>query len=138
MSELTRDPFTNNVIHNIPEDIRATFSEEQFHGLQVALGKIKNRRHLIDMRMVVPLYWARYYVVFLVGRDLRSHVQDILINRRQRSSRAAQIGFIALVVWLLLIGIAGSAFFALYLIKSAVGIDIFPDKHLSDFLEFLR
>lgn len=137
MTTQSNDPYTNSVINSIPEDVRGTFSSRQLAELQQALSKVHNRsRHLVDVRVQIPLYWTRYYMVFLLGRDMRSHVQEILINRRQRDSRAAQIGFISLAVWLLLAGIVVTAFIVLYLIKSAVGINIFPDKHLSDFLGF--
>lgn len=137
MTQMIDDPFTNNVINSMPADVRETFSEQQLDALQAALAKVHSRsRHLMDVRVQIPLYWARYYIVFLLGRDMRSHVQEILLNRRQRSSRAAQIGFIAMAVWLLIAGIAVTGFIVLYLIKSAVGIDIFPDKHLGDFLGF--
>lgn len=137
MTQLINDPFTNNVINSIPADVRDTFSDAQLDALQLALTKVHSRsRHLLDVRVQIPLYWARYYIVFLLGRDMRSHVQEILLNRRQRSSRAAQIGFIAFTGWLFIAGIAVTGFIILYLIKSAVGIDIFPDKHLSDFLGF--
>jgi hypothetical protein len=135
MTQLIDDPFTNNVINSIPADVRDTFSEQQLVALQAALAKVHNRsRHLMDVRVQIPLYWARHYIVFLVGRDMRAHVQEILLNLRQRSSRSAQIGFIAMAVWLLIAGIAVTGFIVLYLFKSAVGIDIFPDKHLADFL----
>lgn len=131
------DPFTDNILHNIPADIRDSFSDAQLEALQTALGQVHDHtRHMLDARFSVSLYWTRYYVVFLLGRDLREHVQEVLLNRRQRSSRAAQIGFTALAAWLLVAGLAVTAFIVLYLIKSAVGIDIFPDKHLSDFLGF--
>jgi hypothetical protein len=88
----------------------------------------------VDVRIQIPLYWTHYYLIFLLGKDLRSDVQQILVNRRQRTSRAAQIAFVAVLTWLLIAGLIVSAFMALYLIKSALGIDIFSDKHLSDFL----
>lgn len=137
MTQPIQDPFTNNVINSIPVNMRETFSDEQLDALQQALAKVHSRsRHLLDVRVQISLYWTRYYIVFLLGRDMRSHVQEILLNRRQRSSRAAQIGFIALAGWFLIAGISVTGFIVLYLLKSALGIDIFPDKHLSDFLSF--
>lgn len=133
----SNDPYTDNVISSIPADVRASFSAAQMDALQQALAKVHSRsRHFLDVRLQLPLYWTTYYVVFLLGRDKRAHIQEILINRRQRSSRAAQIGFTVLAAWLLITGAAVTAFIVLYLIKSAVGIDIFPDKHLGDFLGF--
>lgn len=137
MTQPIHDPFTNNVINSIPVNMRETFSDEQLDALQQALAKVHSRsRHLLDVRVQISLYWTRYYIVFLLGRDMRSHVQEILLNRRQRSSRAVQIGFIALAGWFLIAGISVTGFIVLYLLKSALGIDIFPDKHLSDFLSF--
>lgn len=129
------DPFADSVLRNISKDILDSFNDTQLDALQTALAKVHDRsRNRLDVRFSIPLYWARYYVVFLLGRDLRSHVQEVLLNRRKRSGRAAQIGVISLMAWLILAGAAITLFIALYLLKSAMGIDIFPDKHLSDFL----
>jgi len=129
------DPYTDSVINHMPDEIRASFSTQQIQALQQALSKSHQQsRHLLDVRMLIPLYWTRFYLVIFMGRDRRSHVQDILIHRRQSSSRTAQIGFIALAAWFLITGLAVSGFITFYLIKSALGIDIFPDKHLGDFL----
>lgn len=135
MLNTNNDPYTNAIINSIPEEIRDSFTSEQTRALLQAFSHAQHRsQHIVDVRFQIPLYFAQYYVVILMGRDLRTHIQDTLINRRQRSGRAAQIGFIVLMFWLLIAGLSVTAFIGLYLVKSSIGIDLFSDQHLADFL----
>ena len=123
------------MINSIPAAVRVTFSEVQLAALQQALAQVNgSSRHLVDVRTELSLYWVRYYIVFLLGRDRRDHVQQVSLDRRRRSRHAAKIGLSVLVVWFLMVGAAVTAFIVLYLIKCHLNIDIFPDKHLRDFL----
>ncbi len=132
---MTRDPYRDSVINSIPAAVRVTFSEVQLAALQQALAQVNgSSRHLVDVRTELSLYWVRYYIVFLLGRDRRDHVQQVSLDRRRRSRHAAKIGLSVLVVWFLMVGAAVTAFIVLYLIKCHLNIDIFPDKHLRDFL----
>ncbi|MGL5163678.1 MAG: hypothetical protein ACRC8E_15640, partial [Plesiomonas shigelloides] len=83
----------------------------------VILMNVANR-HVVDVRKTFGFSRWRYYVVFLLGRDRRTQVR--------REGRLS--GFLRTLLVLLAIGVTfAAAVLVLYLIKSALGIDIFKD-----------
>lgn len=125
------DPYAQSVIDRIDPKIRQSLSSVQLSAIAAAIGQVRNgKNHRIDWRGSIPLFFARYYYVVLLGRDLRLETRYVEIDRRQRSLlfieylvKAAIALFLAVVL-----------LFLLYLLKSAMGINIFPNKHLQDFL----
>jgi len=87
---------------------------------------------MIDTRVSIPLYFARYYIVFLLGRDLRRSTRTILLERRRDSSQAAGFTLVFTLIWNILLILLVAGFVIIYYLKSTMGIDIFPDMHLWD------
>ena len=86
---------------------------------------------LVDLRFVVDLIVDRFYVVLFIGQDRRQK------PRRYMPTRVARIGNAVTIVVLLLsanLTISAAMVLALYLLKSAIGIDLLPGS-LSDFLK---
>ncbi len=66
-----------------------------------------------------------------MGRDRREDTQRVETERRYKASMlGAAIAFIIITSPVIIF-----VFVALYLMKSALGIDIFPHQHLSDFFK---
>lgn len=81
----------------------------------------KRRPKLIDLRFVVDLVLARYYVVLLVGRDQRA--------KPRRVDGINRVVDVSVAVFLLLglnILVTSILVLVAYLLKSAVGINLFP------------
>ncbi|SHO58597.1 hypothetical protein [Vibrio quintilis] len=76
-------------------------------------------RHSVDVRKTVPWIGKRYYLVFLAGRDRRQHVR----GDKLKLTDILLAVFIAMVI----LTTIGLALLALYLIKSALGIDVFKN-----------
>lgn len=141
MNEIHQDPFADHVVQSLPPEVRANFTPEQLAALHVALARAQKSaraRHLVDLRFGVPLYWARYYVVLLLGRDQRSKVCEVQVDRRERTTHLLRAFLVLLLFSLLFLGLAVVVLWLLYLLKSFLGIDIFPDRHLCDILGFSR
>ncbi len=87
-------------------------------------------KHLVDIRLT---FWfiKQWYFVLLLGEDIRKHVR-IMPERKERTV----LSFVLNIVFyfILIMGILASLFIFFYIIKTIFGIDIFPDKHLTDFL----
>lgn len=101
------------------DEILASLTAEQKDKLEhaVILMNVANR-HVVDVRKTFGFSRWRYYVVFLLGRDRRTQVR--------REGRLS--GFLRTLLVLLAIGVTfAAAVLVLYLIKSALGIDIFKD-----------
>lgn len=116
-SDSHRDPFIEGLMKRLPEDCRDSFSAEQLQGLKIAFGARGWGQHPVDLRGTVRLWRWRYYFVFLVGRNRRelSRLEEDL----SRLMKAALIlGFLTFSA---LVGLV-----VLYLVKSALGIDLFP------------
>ncbi|MCW2291018.1 hypothetical protein M2262_001068 [Pseudomonas sp. BIGb0408] len=111
-----QDPFIKGLKERLPDDLRDSFSAEQLDALQVAFGARQWGRHSLDLRGTVKLWRWRYYFVLLAGRNKR----DLSRAQQELSLTAKAIG----VSVFLLVSLALGLLF-LYLLKSALGINLF-------------
>lgn len=118
---LDSDPFIIGLKQRLPEDIRESFTAQQLEGLRSAFATRSWGRHQLDWRGTFKLWSNQYYFVLVGGRNKRS------LSRAQRNlSLAAKAGVITLFLFFsIAVGLV-----ALYLIKSALGIDLFPNFSL--------
>ncbi|MCJ0973468.1 3-phosphoshikimate 1-carboxyvinyltransferase [Pseudomonas sp. PS1] len=118
---LTRDPFIMGLKQRLPEHLRESFSDDQLEGLRSAFATRSWGRHKIDLRGTFSLWSNQYYFVLVGGRNKRN------LSRAQRNlSLAAKAGMITLFLFFsMLVGLV-----ALYLIKSALGINLLPNYSL--------
>ncbi len=124
------DPFTDNIIRRIDPKIRDTLSTTQVTAIIAAIRNPEKIRP-IDLRGIIPLYFARYFFVLLIGRDKRAVMEREEHMRRKKASWLGGILFALLVSlpFLLLL------FVFLYLLKYFAGVDIVPDFHLWEIFE---
>ena len=124
------DPYVENVLRNLPDEVARTLTAEQVDGFREAMRRTRRKaRHIVDLRLLIPLYFARFYCVFIFGKDRRAAVRQVLHERRR------QAGLLGLAVFLAIafLALAGLTFTILYVVKSAADINLFPG-HLSDWL----
>jgi len=117
VEEIEQDPFIKEFMEKLSSDQQKSFSEEQLQAIKVAFGARTWGIHSVDIRGTFKLLRWRYYYVVLAGRNRRS-----LSRAEQKAYRAAEITFLALFVTI-------STLFGLliiYLVKSAMGIDLIP------------
>lgn len=104
------------LLERMPQHVQDSFTEEQLSNLKIAIAARTWCNHAIDIRSTIKFFRYRYYYVFVAGR-----------NRRELSSRERRIGLmiqaIAFSIFLIFSTLLG--ILVLYLIKSAMGIDIF-------------
>ena len=127
------DPFTYHVLQRIDPKVRASLTPAQFSAIKEAITASQPlKKHPIDIRGIIPVFFARYYFVFLSGRDRRSSTKRIEERRRWLTSLSGGLtlfilGLTPLILILMLL---------LYLIKCTFGIDIVHEMHLKDLLMF--
>lgn len=119
-TELTSDAFSKAFFEKIPNSIRETLTPEQYQAIEKAYSS-QWRRHPLDVRFSFGFWRWRYYVVLVGGRDRRQ-----LTRKQQRFFSLAEFYF--LMAYALTSALFG--LLILYLIKSALGIDIFPNFHV--------
>ncbi len=113
---IREDKTIEGLLRNIPERFRDSFTDDQLVGLKVALGERKWKKHPVDLRTNIQIWRWRFYVVFVMGRDRRRP------TRAQR--KMAQLVDVIFLTLLIVIAMA-VGLVAMYLLKSAVGIDVF-------------
>jgi hypothetical protein len=108
-------------LKSMPEDVQHSFTEEQLKNLQIALRSPSWKKHPIDFRRSIAFFSYHYYYVFIAGRDNRE-----LTRQEIHIKRWSYLIFITLFLsFSSLLGLL-----VLYLIKSAMGIDLFPNFSL--------
>lgn len=130
---ISADVFAAFTINQIDPTILEGMTQEQVQAIRDALiAQRRDQQHSLDLRLSIPLYFRRYYLVIVGGRDKR--LGTLITERARQQSGVRFMGMSAMSVVLmvatalLLIG----AFLTAYWVKSEMGIDIFPDRHLKD------
>jgi hypothetical protein len=118
---LKYDPFIIGLKQRLPEELRESFTDEQLTGLRSAFATRSWGRHKVDWRGTFSLWNNQYYFVLVGGRNKRN------LSRGQRNlSLAAKAS--AITMFLLFSVLLGMV--ALYLLKSALGINLLPNHSL--------
>ncbi len=118
--DIRQDPAIQKLLERMPSEVQQSFTEAQLSYLRVALGARQWGKHKLDLRGTLGLGSWRYYYVLVAGRNKRSE---------HRSHKAGLLVKAVLVSVLLIISTA-LGLLLLYLLKSALGIDLFSDFSL--------
>jgi hypothetical protein len=114
----TADPALNSLLKRMPPEVAESFTDEQLSHLHSALGARSWKKHSLDIRSTFPVPFAksRVYFVLLMGR-----------NRRELTRREKQISAFTFALFVAaFIGLSTLfGLLVLYLIKSALGINLF-------------
>lgn len=118
-------------LQDMEPDILESFSPAQRQAIANVLDAAipKPAPKIVDLRFGVDLLLARYYIVLFVGKDRRRQRRQYLPNRVSWLGNMIAATIILLSVNLL---ISLFIFLTAYLVKSAIGIDLFPHEHLLD------
>jgi hypothetical protein len=114
--DIRQDPGLQKLLSRMPADIGASFTEQQLAHLRIALGARQWGKHQLDLRGTLRIFRWRYYYVVVAGRNLRDG---------QRSQQQLSQLMLAVIISMLLICSAALGLLLLYLLKSALGIDLF-------------
>jgi hypothetical protein len=119
----SRNP--NYYLAKLAQPIRESLTSEQLEAFHQILSEAipKPSPKLVDLRFVIDVLVSRFYVVLFIGKDSRRK------QRRYIPRLLTRIGnTIAVLVILVGVNLTLSAFIllAVYLLKSAIGIDLFP------------
>jgi len=112
------DQFVQGLVKRLPEELQDSFSAEQLAALKVIFARQSWREHPIDFRKSIGMLNWRYYFVFIAGRDSRTS----RISDRPMMKIIEAVFLSILVIFMVLFGIL-----VVYLIKSALGIDLIPN-----------
>ncbi|KXI27231.1 3-phosphoshikimate 1-carboxyvinyltransferase [Paraglaciecola hydrolytica] len=117
-SKIKDEVAIKNLLSRMPDAVANSFTDTQLMHLKLAIGARQWGKHKVDFRgtFPVPFVRSKIYYVFLMGRNHRD-----LSRREQLISALTLALFVTLFITVsVLFGIL-----VLYLLKSALGIDIF-------------
>lgn len=118
---VSEDPAIVNLLARMPKHVRESFSELQLSHLKNAVGSRKWGSHRVDFRTTFGFFSYRYYFVFLAGKNIRTISRQH--QKLQLLMNAALLSFF--IIFCTLLGLL-----ALYLLKSALGINLFENFSL--------
>ena len=118
MSKLKLDPAVRSLLNRMPNAVQESFTEEQLAYLKVAIGARQWGKHAVDCRGVIKFFKYRYYFVVLAGRNRRE-----LSEKEKKIAEASQVITVSLFSFIVI----SMLLLVVYLVKSALGIDIFND-----------
>lgn len=128
-ADIRQDPLISKLLNRLPQDIAESYTDTQLLGIKQALGPNVWGGHFIDNRgtFKIPFIKWRFYYVFLLGKNKRAY------TRREKKISVAMLllSIIATIIVLMLFGLL-----LVYLLKSALGIDLFPEMSLGIWDQF--
>ena len=111
------------LLSGMDESIAKSFTYKQRKALQKSISTQDWRKHDVDLRptLALPFLPWSFYIVFLVG-----------VNRRGLLPAERFVAFAMFLLFIFFMGlfIMGCAFVLIYLLKSWLGIDLFPNESL--------
>lgn len=127
----SKDPFTYHVMKRINPEIRASFTPRQLEAVEEAISEGgREKDYSVNFRGTIPLFFARYYLVMLAGRDRRCGVtrKERKIKKKMTAARVLLLSFF--ICWPVLLVL----FLLMYFLKRYLGIDFLPGTHLFEML----
>ncbi len=115
--QIKEEPSVRKLLSRMPSGVADSFSDDQLMHLKVALGSRQWGRHKIDFRgtFSFPFVSSRFYYVFLMGKNHR----DLSRSEKVISALTLSLFTSLLILLCVMFGIL-----VLYLVKSALGIDL--------------
>ncbi|KZN38163.1 hypothetical protein [Pseudoalteromonas luteoviolacea] len=124
-----RHAHVKQLLSKMDPEVAASFNYKQRKALQKVISTRDWNSHKIDFRptLALPFLPWSFYFVFLGG-----------VNRRNLSSSERFTAALAFITALLIVGFIalGVVLVIIYLLKSWLGIDIFPDESLGIWDQF--
>ena len=121
-------------LNQMRPDILSSFNPEQINAIRDILEEAipKQSPKIVDLRLTIDLIISRFYLVLFVGKERRRGQREYRVTGITRIGNLVAAALLLLGINLL---ISAFIFLLLYLIKSALGIDLFSGEHLGDRLK---
>ncbi|MFK5985966.1 MAG: hypothetical protein QM479_11155 [Pseudomonadota bacterium] len=126
------EAFTFFVINQISPEIKKSLTAIQLNEIKSAIAaSTPLKKHSVDIRGVIPLFFTRFYFVFLLGRDKRLKTKKAELNRRNEGDILVSILLFAFFTLPLLFFLI----LVIYITKTELNIDLFSEFHFLDLFE---
>jgi hypothetical protein len=120
---IRKDPDIMSLLSRLPQETASLLTDTQLSHLKVAIGSGQYRKHKVDLRgtLPVPFFTYRIYFVLLMGRNIRS------LSRQEKSIAVTSM---LLLTVIFLVFSATLDLVIIYVLKSALGINLFEGYSL--------
>ena len=116
LADYQQDDQVQELLRRMPEQVADSFSVEQLHALKSVIATRQWGKHRLDIRGSVPILRHRYYFAVVAGRNRR----EMTAQEKALDNAFALVVFVAFISFCMVCGLV-----TLYLIKSALGINLF-------------
>ncbi|WP_414574741.1 hypothetical protein [Anabaena sp. CCY 9402-a] len=122
------DPFVKKFFARIPPDTAATFTNTQLAELKRIFQARVEQRHSVDIRLSVPIFKRRFYLVYLLGKETRR------LKRVQAPvSTPANRILVTISGFVLITSLLGT----LHIVNKLWGLNMFPDQAIKESIRVL-
>jgi len=128
-----RDPFLEKFYSRIHPSVAQSFTPAQIAAIKLAFGARTWGAHAIDIRLSFPLFWRRFYLVLLAGREQR-HPERAREGGRHPFATLANA--VITVIFCLVVGIP--ILLSLYMLQLALSVGGGSGSFLSQLMEQLN
>ncbi|MBD2294087.1 hypothetical protein H6G06_11435 [Anabaena sphaerica FACHB-251] len=124
-----KDPFVQKILAGIPAQTAATFTDAQLSELKRVFIERVSNSSAVDMRLSIPFFKRKFYLVLLMGKEKRSQ------QRLKNSEFKILNGFSGTMYTLAIISFILSS---LYIIERELRINSFPYNQIEKVRESLK
>ncbi|MDX2254044.1 MAG: hypothetical protein NW214_00855 [Pseudanabaenaceae cyanobacterium bins.39] len=119
-------------LYQLPSETIEKLDEQDLSHIKAVIDSAipKPSPKIIDLRFVVDLVITRYFVVLLIGKDKRRQPRSHQVSKLTQMANTLMAILLIIAMSLL---ISAVTILILYLIKSALGIDLFKG-HINEVL----
>lgn len=98
-----KNPVAEKILNEIDPAVRKTFSQEQLTAIRTSIHQNLplKKKHSLDVRGTIPLFFRRIYFVFSSGKDERKKDENDV--RSELRAKAAVKGAMTLLASMLLV-----------------------------------
>jgi hypothetical protein len=119
------DPFVQKFFARIPPETAATFTNTQLAELKRVFHARVEQQHSVDIRLSVPIFKRRFYLVYLLGKENRR-----LKRVQAPASKPANKILLTITGFILITSLLG-------MVNKLWGINTFPDQAIKESIRVL-
>jgi hypothetical protein len=123
-----KDPVLQRILAPIPAEISATFTDTQLAELKKVFIQQFSDKSAVDMRLSIPFFKRRFYLVLLMGKEKRS-LQRLKNSKFKVINSFVGTAYILAMISTILLG-------SLYMIEEKLKINTFPYSQIEEVRQF--
>ena len=99
-----KNPVAEKILDQIDPAVRKTFSQEQLTAIRTSIYQNlpSKKKHSLDVRGTIPLFFRRIYFIFSSGKDKRKNYEhDVPFELRAKAAAKGAMTVLASILFVL-------------------------------------